>query len=631
MISEWRLENFKSAAEKKILPLRPITIFAGPNSSGKSSILQSMLLIAQTLASKVGRRHLVLNGEAVKLGTFDDVLAEHRKSDCINIGFSFSVDRDFTAHPNAVLSRHYYSSGVPVSAQILATKFSSDLSFGPSNQDEREESGKPRQLQAKLISAVFAITGPGRDRDVAGEGAKTTTSQIEISTRPAKDLEAFAPLIESTGKLAGRTVGLNDLRYQVALNPANAVAVRNFRKRFLEGGAGLEIVATGLEHFLPSSLINKFELVPRIIGSVLEELADIPSANVESTLQQWENGTEGIVAAIARSLRTQSLSLGITPPELVKMLRSFFYAPEDKRSYDKISSVMKAAREAVASVQPPTVALEYVPPPEFVAFLNSAINYLFLNIRYLGPLRDEPKPVYSIANSADPADVGTKGQYTVAVLDLYETREVDFIPPDSLDAPATRIYLRDAVQAWMRHFGLADSFRTTEEGKLGHRLLIRPTGLNRDVDPTNVGVGVTQLLPIIVMALISPRGSTLLFEQPEFHVHPKVQSLLADFFLSVSRTGRQCIIETHSEYLINRLRLRVAKSPLEKPLHDQIMFYFVERPRHESIFRKVEMNEYGAIPDWPEGFFDQGPNESELILRAARLKHRNRQPGMTPE
>jgi predicted ATPase len=158
----------------------------------------------------------------------------------------------------------------------------------------------------------------------------------------------------------------------------------------------------------------------------------------------------------------------------------------------------------------------------------------------------------------------------------------------------------DAVRRWLAYFAIADSHMTTEDGKLGHRLFIKANGVDKQLDLTNVGVGVSQVLPILVMSLISEPGSILLFEQPELHLHPRVQSLLADFFLSLSKTGRQCIVETHSEYLINRLRLRVCESGWESKLKDQIGIYFVEIDRGISRFTPVQINDYGAIPDWPK-------------------------------
>src|SRR5580698_5246676 len=93
-------------------------------------------------------------------------------------------------------------------------------------------------------------------------------------------------------------------------------------------------------------------------------------------------------------------------------------------------------------------------------------------------------------------------------------------------------------------------------GKLGHELKVTTHGVERPHDLTNVGVGVSQVLPIVVMCLLAPVDSTMILEQPELHLHPAVQARLADFFLSIAKAGKQCIVETHSEYLINRLRLR---------------------------------------------------------------------------
>ncbi len=202
--------------------------------------------------------------------------------------------------------------------------------------------------------------------------------------------------------------------------------------------------------------------------------------------------------------------------------------------------------------------LEPIELPEPLRLLCTCVADTFSTIRYLGPLRDDPKPVYAIASSADPSDIGIKGEYTAAVLDLYSSQQVDFIAPGNVNAPVTKVNLRDAVLAWLEYFEIAEAFSTREEGKLGHRLAVRPKGTRNELDLTNVGVGVSQVLPIVVMSLISDPGSTLLFEQPELHLHPKVQSFLADFFLAVTRTGRQCLVETHSEYLINRLRLRAS-------------------------------------------------------------------------
>jgi predicted ATPase len=125
------------------------------------------------------------------------------------------------------------------------------------------------------------------------------------------------------------------------------------------------------------------------------------------------------------------------------------------------------------------------------------------------------------------------------------------------------------------------------------------------------------------MCLLAEPDTTLIFEQPELHLHPKVQTLLGDFFLSMSLLGKQCILETHSEYLINRLRFRAAASSTDQ-ISNTISMYFVEKPEDTSVFRRVVVNEFGAITDWPEGFFDQSQSEAEAILRSATRKRQAR-------
>lgn len=143
-------------------------------------------------------------------------------------------------------------------------------------------------------------------------------------------------------------------------------------------------------------------------------------------------------------------------------------------------------------------------------------------------------------------------------------------------------------------------------------------------DLTHVGVGVSHVLPILVTSLLADGDTTLIFEQPELHLHPKVQTRLADFFLSIVLTGKQCLIESHSEYLINRCRYRAAAEGDNNRVTNNLKLYFVEKTRGESHFREVKVNDYGAILDWPEGFFDQSQFESEAILRAAAAKKRLR-------
>jgi predicted ATPase len=265
------------------------------------------------------------------------------------------------------------------------------------------------------------------------------------------------------------------------------------------------------------------------------------------------------------------------------------------------------------------------------ASIRNAVEYTgdwFANgIHHLGPLRDEPKPLYPLATNIDPFDVGLSGEHTAAVLHLHGDRPVDYLSSEHFKQPTivlqrSRRSLKFAVLDWLKYMGVATDIETVDKGKLGHELKVRLSETDKSHDLTHVGVGVSQVLPIVVSCLLADPDTTLIFEQPELHLHPKVQTLLGDFFLAMATLGKQCILETHSEYLINRLRFRTASAPKDS-LNSVVQLYFVEKKEGASCFREVTINQYGAILDWPEGFFDQSQSEAEEILRAATVKKRS--------
>lgn len=251
------------------------------------------------------------------------------------------------------------------------------------------------------------------------------------------------------------------------------------------------------------------------------------------------------------------------------------------------------------------------------------------SLKYLMPLRDEPKPIYPLAPSADPLDVGLRGEHTASVLDAHKNVQIRYVPSSHFREPrvqtgTVRRTLEMAITDWLEYLGIADAVQTTDKGKLGHEMQVLISGTGKAHDLTHVGVGVSQVLPILVACLLADTDSTIILEQPELHLHPKVQTLLGDFFLSMTMLGKQCIVETHSEYLINRLRFRVASSGDENPWISAMKIYFTERSTEGSSFRDVKVNEYGAVLDWPDGFFDQSQLEAEAILRAAATKRKSR-------
>jgi predicted ATPase len=175
--------------------------------------------------------------------------------------------------------------------------------------------------------------------------------------------------------------------------------------------------------------------------------------------------------------------------------------------------------------------------------------------------------------------------------------------------------LVDAVRDWLEYLGIANKVATEDKGKLGHELTISTSNADNFHDLTHVGVGVSQALPIVVLSLLADTGSTLIFEQPELHLHPRVQTRLADFFMSLIFAGKQCVVETHSEYLVSRLRYLSAMA-VDVPISKLIKIYFVEKPADQSIYTEVKITETGVISNWPDGFFDETERNSAEIIKA---------------
>jgi len=182
--------------------------------------------------------------------------------------------------------------------------------------------------------------------------------------------------------------------------------------------------------------------------------------------------------------------------------------------------------------------------------------------------------------------------------------------------------LGEALNNWLRWFGLADEASSEDLGRLGIGLSVTPSALGRPVDLTSVGVGVSQVLPVVILCLLAKPGTLIILEQPELHLHPKLQQDLADFLLACVETGRQLVIETHSEHLVNRLRRRVAADDTDRT-RNLVKLVFAESSEGITTYRESKINPYGGLDDdWPDGFLDLGARESRALIKESATKRR---------
>lgn len=622
MITKWSVSNFKSIAKETPLALAPLTIFAGPNSSGKSTILQSLLLIGQTLAHKVGSRSVVLNGTLTRLGQFDDLKSNKGESDQITIGWECRPTQDGQL---AIIENMSFPGPVMVygrridSIKEIACKLSFDTNPGSPERDLF-------QLQPKLF--LFTMSLLARSEDNTDRRYELTVSRSPAGSAKIANLKVEEPDNE---------VARASLEYDIVLD---AESLEELREELVTA----EPVGCVLRHFLPDRLSIRVNMVEEIARWIQMALADDGPRYRRFPFMDRELAIPGaLVSQIKTKLGEKFAVLFEEQPALFETgsgmpIREWMdrlrRLPMEKRRdlrrslnewtnlHATIVQVLRSERKEGESEHQ---LLPYRPP---VDLMNASVylGMLFSNsVKYLGPLRDEPKALYPLAAHADPTDVGLRGEMTAAVLNLHRERKIRYIPSSAFGktpfepTPVARS-LEAAVTDWLKYLGVAETAHSVDKGKLGHELKVSLSEGGPNHDLTHVGVGVSQVLPILVMSLLADKDTTLIFEQPELHLHPKVQTRLADFFLSIVLMGKQCLIETHSEYLINRLRYRAAAEDKANRVTDNLKMYFVEKKDGASNFREVKVNEYGAILDWPEGFFDQSQFESESILRAAAAK-----------
>jgi len=635
MITKWKVFNFKSVRKETELEFAPLTIFAGANSSGKSTFLQSILLVAQTLSHKVSSRSVVLNGAFTRLGQFDDLRSSDSGIDQILIGWSCKPEE--AAYPDlfrtgeAMRLRSFYSRLGQSLSQVGC-----EIVFDAESTASQQEVA---QVQPRLSSSQVNVVR----RTVEGaDESNALTVRREAQTGLGEAKLKWRNVIEDDDAVTRNSLSLDvnldenslaEIREELRSAEAVGCFLRHFLPRHLALGVDVRVenarllvnilagesirarprrIYRGHAESIPESVV---ELIVGFLQDADAKLATELNNALQSRRDVLEQG-EMSIEAFHDALR--SLSLGDRA-----RIRDIF--EEIDGLEERICEALTASRE-----EDHLTVLPYRLPQGILEAIQYTDQFFATSVRYLGPLRDEPKALYPLAPSADPYDVGLKGEHTAAVLDLHKSSRVNYVPSScftSADAKARPVSrtLETAVMDWLKYLGVAETVRSIDRGKLGHELKVRISADREHFeDLTHVGVGVSQVLPILVAGLLAKPDTTLIFEQPELHLHPKVQTLLGDFFLSLTQLKKQCIVETHSEYLINRLRFRTAAAMDGNPWVEATKVYFVDRTEEGSIFREVEINEYGAILDWPEGFFDQSQDEAEAILRAAAKKRKQK-------
>jgi len=728
------LRNFKSIKEAK-LELSPLTILVGRNSSGKSTLIQAILLLAQNASSTDPRRLgvkgiLDMNESLVTLGQFSELIndAAGQNDQVISIGCSFNFRIPRRGRWYELISKrneNTSSRGIDLwdpSSTIENSKQGYELEF-LTNFEESNRAFEKNLLQARGSRAKFCVNGIlVQEITATRRESERVIQEIDFDSEFNRSVIAE---VKTYGNLKSREGAHAEPRHYLVY--PNKLGIRKFEAtRF-----NLGVPITGLESMNTLDILIKHQddLFSRTSYAANEIIRTLNQISRDSEFQRGEEhsrdtlnarymaavdlyarkcfqvardmpGKEGMLYEETESLWQELIpwerldipvknylddagsGFGYRDRDLDLMLeKGTIEVPESEHDvyllselyqgglpYQFESRELRVLRDGISSslkefwvdVKSRVIELKEsenvnsirLVPTGFAMVddlrdfdseddLNLIVGYgvnefrkYLQQIRYLGPLRKTPTEIYQRFSTPGnlQTPVGLEGE---RLGQLVFENPSDFypIPVTKLGAGDIVTEIREcsfksALESWLFALGIAKSgISSIPESHYGLKVTVDGRPLR------SLGVGVSQVIPVIAICLIAGRGSMVLLEEPELHLNPSLQRQLADFFVAMTLPGsdRQLIVETHSEYLITRLRVHSVKSK-EKAKLIKLLFASQQETvenKSFSIYQELTPDENGEIPEWPElpghedGYFGQVPHDIQQLLQILIERHKN--------
>ena len=518
MIKEINVENVRVFDGKLWqFKMAPLTVLCGSNSTGKSSLLRALLLLAQS--ARVGVEapdgRLRFSGRLIDLGNYRSFVS-HRET-----------SRDITIE--LVMSGR-------ISTKLLSTIRSS-------------------HSEAKSLSIPEGSTAPYEVAALFRFGLVEADRQMSL---PVEQHESKTPLrVPKTDR---------------ALLKEAHFSMRCDGRPFLEWDITLRADKDETEY----ELILPFDFFDAVGGSKL----DVPRSQF---------------------VRMEALMQGFLPISVYVRLKA-----EGK----KAPVPGKSTGEWSFWPLPPGMS-------EAVDELRTALTHTY----YLGPLRSPAKRFY-VVNVESAPEIDPRGEFLpYLVREKADTSVRHFRPHETTIANEP---LRRALNSWI--FYLRSGEAAPEElldaelsVSSAHDVILecslRSFNPKESYALADSGFGYSQVIPILVRGLLTPPGSIMIVEQPELHLNPGLQVRLAEFFVSMISAGKQIIIETHSEHVVNAIRA-LAVEDESGDLADKTAIFFFANESGQPKITPLNLQHDGTVPEWPREFFGEALSLSTRLLKA---------------
>ncbi|MCK3864328.1 AAA family ATPase [Pseudomonas sp. B329] len=546
MITNFSGSNYKAFKEFE-LELRPITILLGANSSGKSALINSLLMLSQSADSSIiSESPLRLNGSKTGMGETLNIIKDKNPSNRLTFSFTFSqkdnLRKKISDAKSAILQNH-----------DSVIRFMGHFANAAS-------SSKPTQSKTSALTAFNKLVPKL-------ENITFRSKEASISVAKIKQFKTiYIKLIKNYRKIMAG-VSVNPHFPEEFYTVSQHASLRKIEDCFSDY---LELPSSKIT---PTKVSYSFAYNKRLeCLQIVEYVQYNKSNNVVFGFKRDGNNSKiysDVIgdAALSRS-RAELLKL-ISPDSLVFM-----------KHQEELSLQFGSFASFKGSSSP------------FAAILSRVINITSkhllsnltgLQINHVSPLRAFPQRYYLLDKSVHHRKLNA--------LDGTELAEVLKNNPT----------IKDSINILFAPFNIGIDIEKVND--IIYKIVVNQDDVNLEL--TDVGFGISQVLPILVQAYLSPPGSLTIIEQPEIHLHPNMQAWLTDAIITIAlKERKRFLIETHSDALIRRVRLRIVDDSSQL-VEDDVKIYHLHRDKinRHTLLDDIQINDNGDIK-WPKDFMD---------------------------
>lgn len=572
------IENFKSYTEKQYIHFSDLSVLLGANSSGKSTALQALLIMKQTIECNSPDEELLMSGKYVALGDFDDVISDPKKDYFSLAAVLEETEKSENEIENDEFKITWYFKRADDGISAMLTKLdivyeTMTLSFERAeNMHYMYINGKRSPFSTVLANLIMVKYNIHYDIEFNNKLAELLNElSKELLTKKVTTVQTDQPVSLSEiekfyFKLMDRIQTSEDKNYNI----------------LEEHGEMAKRVGELLDKFGEMEL-PRFEAISRILPKELRlKMLELALSGLD-TMENVDN----IISKYEKYLSDYSM---------IK------HRVEDFKGVFGLGSNPFRLFDRDVGKKDDLTQLKFA-----LDFYNSFLKNILTKIFFVGPIRETPKGLYNIGFETIPKYVGPTGSYFASVLLHENKKEREYILPDRVE----KCTLSDALAEWMIHLNVASAVDVDKKNSFGFSVSIKNMEQVKS-DIMNVGIGTSQVLPVLISVLLSEPNEILVFEQPELHLHPYSQSRLADMFTEFCKHGRKIILETHSEYFLLRLRYHIVKEYYSK---DATAVNFFQNKGGTKV-TSANVSGYGNI-DYPEDFRDETQELLNSILEAS--------------